>query len=54
MKKVQSTCNYCALACNIDFHVEDNKIIKVVPTKNLHTNLIAFIYFVWNKFKEVV
>lgn len=38
MKKVQSTCNYCALACNIDFHVEDNKIIKVVPTKNYPVN----------------
>ena len=34
----QTTCNYCALACNIDFHVEDNKIIKVVPTKEYPVN----------------
>ena len=23
MKRVQSTCNYCALDCNMDFYVED-------------------------------
>lgn len=33
MKKVQSTCNYCAIDCNLDFYVEEEKIIKVVPTK---------------------
>jgi assimilatory nitrate reductase catalytic subunit len=38
MKKVQSTCNYCALDCNLDFHVEDNRIIKVVPTKGYPVN----------------
>lgn len=38
MKKVQSTCNYCALACNIDFHVEDGKIVKVLPTKDYPVN----------------
>lgn len=38
MKIVQSTCNYCALACNLDFHVEDNKIVKVVPTKGYPVN----------------
>ena len=34
MKKVQSTCNFCALACNMDFYVEDDKIIlkKYAPT----------------------
>ena len=26
MKKIQSTCNLCALACNIDFYVENGKI----------------------------
>ncbi len=30
MKKVQSTCNYCALDCNLDFYVEDEKIVKVI------------------------
>lgn len=38
MKKVQSTCNYCALDCNLDFYVEDNRIIKVVPTKGYPVN----------------
>ncbi|WP_143316372.1 molybdopterin oxidoreductase family protein [Clostridium sp. HBUAS56017] len=38
MKKVQSTCNYCALACNLDFYVDDDRIIKVLPTKNYPVN----------------
>lgn len=38
MKKVQSTCNYCALACNLDFYVEDNQIIKTLPTKGYPVN----------------
>ncbi len=38
MKKIQSTCNYCALDCNLDFYVEDNKIVKVVPTKGYPVN----------------
>lgn len=38
MKKVQSTCNYCALDCNLDFYVEDNKIVKVIPTKGYPVN----------------
>lgn len=38
MKKIQSTCNLCALACNIDFHVEDGKIQKVSPTVDYPVN----------------
>ncbi|MFR8040729.1 MAG: molybdopterin oxidoreductase family protein [Clostridium butyricum] len=38
MKRVQSTCNFCALDCNIDFYVEDNKIVKVIPTKGYPVN----------------
>lgn len=38
MKKIQSTCNYCAIDCNLDFYVEDNKIIKIVPTKEYPVN----------------
>ena len=38
MKRVQSTCNFCALACNMDFYVEDDKIVKVVPTKGYPVN----------------
>jgi assimilatory nitrate reductase catalytic subunit len=38
MEVKQSTCNYCALACNVDFYVEDNKIKKIVPTKDYPVN----------------
>lgn len=38
MKKVQSTCNYCALGCNFDFHVENEVITKVIPTKEYPVN----------------
>ena len=34
----QSTCNYCSIACNIDFHVEDNTISHVTPTKHYPVN----------------
>jgi len=38
MKIVQSTCNYCALDCNMDFYVENDKIVKVLPTKGYPVN----------------
>ena len=38
MKVIQSTCNYCSIACNLDFHVEDNHIVKVVPTAGYPVN----------------
>lgn len=38
MKKIQSTCNLCALACNIDFYVENGKIAKVAPTVDYPVN----------------
>ncbi len=38
MKKIQSTCNYCALDCNLDFYVEDNRVVKAVPTKGYPVN----------------
>ncbi|MGL5312848.1 MAG: molybdopterin oxidoreductase family protein [Peptostreptococcaceae bacterium] len=38
MNKIQSTCNLCALACNMDFYVEDNKIVKVAPTEDYPVN----------------
>ncbi len=38
MKKIQSTCNFCALDCNLDFYVEDNRIHRVVPTKGYPVN----------------
>lgn len=38
MKKVQTTCNYCSLACNFDFYVEGEEIKKVIPTKKYPVN----------------
>lgn len=38
MKKIQSTCNFCAIDCNLDFYVEDNKIVRTVPTKGYPVN----------------
>lgn len=40
IKKVQSTCNFCALDCNLDFYVdtETNQIVKTVPTKGYPVN----------------
>ena len=38
MRKVQSTCNFCAIDCNLDFYVEDGKIVKTVPTKGYPVN----------------
>lgn len=38
MKKIQSTCNYCAIDCNLDFYVENGRIMKVVPTKGYPVN----------------
>ena len=38
MKRVQSTCNYCALDCNMDFYVEGGRIVKVLPTKGYPVN----------------
>ena len=29
MEVIRSTCNYCSIACNLDFHVEDDEIKKV-------------------------
>ncbi|MCR4891671.1 MAG: molybdopterin-dependent oxidoreductase [Lachnospiraceae bacterium] len=38
MEKIQSTCNFCAIDCNLDFYVEDGKIVKTVPTKGYPVN----------------
>ena len=38
MKVIRSTCNYCSIACNLDFHVEDGEIKKVVPTVDYPVN----------------
>lgn len=38
MKQVQTNCNFCAMDCNLDFQVEDGKILKAVPTKGYPVN----------------
>ena len=38
MKKVQSTCNYCSLSCNLDFFVENGVIVNVLPTQDYPVN----------------
>ena len=38
MKKIQSTCNFCAIDCNLDFYVEGGRIVKTVPTKGYPVN----------------
>lgn len=38
MERKQTTCNFCGLACNMDFYVEDNKIVKVMPTSDYPVN----------------
>ncbi len=38
MKKIQSTCNYCSLDCNLDFYVEENRVVRAVPTKGYPVN----------------
>ena len=39
MKTIRTTCNYCAIACNLDFHINDNEEIeRVEPTKDYPVN----------------
>ena len=38
MNKIQTTCNYCSLACNMDFYVENGSIKKVVPSEKYPVN----------------
>ncbi|MBQ0064791.1 MAG: molybdopterin-dependent oxidoreductase [Firmicutes bacterium] len=40
MKKIQSLCNYCAIDCNLDFYVDEekNRIVSVKPTPGYPVN----------------
>ena len=39
MKIVRSTCNYCSIAFNLDFNIEDNGFInRIVPALNYPVN----------------
>ncbi|MEZ4550671.1 MAG: hypothetical protein R2874_09395 [Desulfobacterales bacterium] len=33
-KKVRSTCSYCGVGCQIDFHVKDNRIVEITGAEN--------------------
>lgn len=32
---VKTTCSYCSVGCNFDVHVEDNKIVKMMPAHHV-------------------
>ncbi len=38
MKTIQTTCNYCSLACGLDFDVKDNQIVNVRANKEFPVN----------------
>ncbi|MEG1002216.1 MAG: molybdopterin oxidoreductase family protein [Clostridium sp.] len=38
MEIKQSVCNYCSTGCNLNFTIEDNKIVKIVGTKDYPVN----------------
>lgn len=38
MKKIQTTCNLCALACGLDFVVEDDKIVNLLANEEFPVN----------------
>ncbi|MGL5989204.1 molybdopterin oxidoreductase family protein [Cetobacterium sp.] len=38
MKKIQTTCNYCSLACNMDFYIKNGAIQKVIPSQDYPVN----------------
>lgn len=37
-KKVRGTCSYCGVGCQIDFHVKDNRIVKITGAKDTAPN----------------
>ena len=40
MKIARFTCNYCSIACNLDFNIEDNGFINRIVIKDLTIQLI--------------
>ncbi len=41
VKKVQTTCPYCGVGCQIDLHVKDNEVIRVTGTEDATPNLAS-------------
>lgn len=37
-QKVRSTCSYCGVGCQIDFHVKDNRVIKITGAEDTPPN----------------
>ena len=38
IQKVQTTCPYCGVGCQIDLHIRDNEIVKVTGVEDVHPN----------------
>lgn len=38
MERIQSTCNYCAISCGLDFLVENDEIKKIIPKSGYPVN----------------
>jgi predicted molibdopterin-dependent oxidoreductase YjgC len=39
VQKVQSTCSYCGVGCQLTLHVKDNKVVKVTGTEDKKPNI---------------
>ncbi len=37
-QKVRSTCSYCGVGCQIDFHVKDNRVVKITGAEDTPPN----------------
>ena len=40
MSTMQTTCNYCSLACNFDVTSDGKTITKIIPSKNYPVNKV--------------
>jgi len=38
LEKVQTTCPYCGVGCQMDLHIKDNKVIKITGTEDVAPN----------------
>jgi predicted molibdopterin-dependent oxidoreductase YjgC len=38
VKKVQTTCSYCGVGCQMDLHVKDNRVVKVTGVEDAGAN----------------
>lgn len=53
MKRVQSTCNYCALDCNMDFYVEDGAASsRCCPPRVIRSTTVSAASRAWSLDKQ--